>query len=82
LAIEFAPLLLRRHHQPEAREIIEEWRIDYNTERPHSSLKYQIPEEFAAARPFDKTQWAQLSIGIESGPHIGMQKGPLRRIGS
>lgn len=43
----------------EAREIIEEWRIDYNTERPHSSLKYQTPEEFAAARPFDKTQWAQ-----------------------
>ena len=41
----------------EAREIIEEWRIDYNTERPHSSLKYQTPEEFAAARPFDKTQW-------------------------
>ncbi|MEM6304398.1 MAG: IS3 family transposase [Pseudomonadota bacterium] len=27
----------------EAREIIEEWRIDYNTERPHSSLKYQTP---------------------------------------
>ena len=43
----------------EAREIIEKWRIDYNTERPHSSLKYQTPEEFAAARPFDKTQWAQ-----------------------
>jgi putative transposase len=30
------------------------------TDRPHSSLKYQTPEEFAAARPFDKTQWAQL----------------------
>ncbi|MBW7057968.1 integrase core domain-containing protein, partial [Paracoccus bogoriensis] len=43
----------------EAREIIEDWRIDYNPERPHSSLKYQTPEEFAAARPFDKTQWAQ-----------------------
>lgn len=42
----------------EAREIIEDWRIDYNIERPHSSLKYQTPEEFAAARPFDKTQWA------------------------
>lgn len=43
----------------EAREIIEEWRVDYNTARPHSSLKYQTPKEFAAARPFDKTQWAQ-----------------------
>ncbi|MBW7057983.1 integrase core domain-containing protein, partial [Paracoccus bogoriensis] len=43
----------------EAREIIEDRRIDCNTECPHSSLKYQIPEEFAAAKPFDKTQWAQ-----------------------
>lgn len=40
----------------EARELIEDWRIDYNTERPHSSLKYQTPEEFATARPFDRTQ--------------------------
>ncbi|MFK7941622.1 MAG: transposase, partial [Paracoccaceae bacterium] len=43
----------------EARQIIENWRIDYNTERPHSSLKYLSPEECAATRPFDKTQWAQ-----------------------
>ncbi len=42
----------------EAQEIIEDWRIDYNTQRPHSSLKYRTPEEFAEARPFDKTQWA------------------------
>lgn len=30
-----------------ARQVIEEWRIDYNTERPHSSLGYLTPEEFA-----------------------------------
>jgi putative transposase len=29
-----------------ARRIIEEWRIDYNTARPHSSLGYLTPEEF------------------------------------
>jgi len=29
-----------------ARRIIEEWRIDYNNERPHSSLGYLTPEEF------------------------------------
>jgi putative transposase len=33
----------------EARHIIEAWRIDYNEVRPHSSLAYQTPEEFAAA---------------------------------
>ena len=30
----------------QARRIIEEWRIDYNIERPHSSLGYLMPEEF------------------------------------
>lgn len=29
-----------------ARRIIEKWRIDYNNERPHSSLGYLTPEEF------------------------------------
>ncbi len=33
----------------EAREIIEAWRIEYNTERPHQALKYGTPTEFAAA---------------------------------
>ncbi len=32
----------------EARRIIEAWRVDYNEVRPHSSLAYQTPEEFAA----------------------------------
>jgi putative transposase len=32
----------------EARRIIEAWRIDYNTARPHSSLDYLTPEEFVA----------------------------------
>ena len=29
-----------------ARSTIEGWRIEYNTERPHSSLDDQTPEEF------------------------------------
>jgi Integrase core domain len=32
----------------EARRIIEAWRIDYNAVRPHSSLGYLTPDEFAA----------------------------------
>ena len=31
-----------------ARDIIEAWRIEYNTERPHSSLGNRTPQEFAA----------------------------------
>ena len=32
----------------EARQIIEAWRIDYNTNRPHTSLNGLTPTEFAA----------------------------------
>lgn len=28
------------------RQVIEDWRVDYNTERPHSSLDNLTPEEF------------------------------------
>ena len=38
----------------EARQIIEAWRVESDTARPHSSLGYRTPEEFAAsaaARP-------------------------------
>jgi putative transposase len=35
----------------EARVVIEQWRAQYNQERPHSSLGYQTPREFA--RQFD-----------------------------
>lgn len=31
----------------DARETIEAWRIDYNESRPHSSLKYLSPMEYA-----------------------------------
>ncbi len=33
-----------------ARRIIEAWRIEYNTERPHSSLGNRTPQEFATER--------------------------------
>jgi len=33
-----------------ARDIIEAWRIEYNTERPHSSLGNRTPQEFAVDR--------------------------------
>ena len=35
----------------DAQEIIENWRVDYNRERPHSSLGDLTPEEFAASLP-------------------------------
>jgi len=55
----------------EAERIIENWRVDYNENRPHSSLNHQTPEEFAANRPFHKPQWAaalELSEGSAPPP--------------
>jgi putative transposase len=34
-----------------ARRVIEDWRIEYNTERPHSSLGQLTPEQFAKNGP-------------------------------
>jgi hypothetical protein len=33
----------------EAQVVIEQWRCEYNHERPHSSLGYQTPSEYADA---------------------------------
>ena len=45
----------------EARQIIEDWRIDYNTNRPHTSLNGLTPTEFAA-RPKEGQNWNRLSL--------------------
>jgi len=36
-------------HCPEAKVLGEQYRREYNTERPHSALDYQTPAEFAAS---------------------------------
>jgi putative transposase len=35
---------------PHVRAALEAWRVDYNTERPHSRLGWMTPETYAAAR--------------------------------
>jgi putative transposase len=43
----------------EARVVIEQWRLEYNTERPHSSVRYQTPAEFACR--------ADIPLGLRLG---------------
>jgi putative transposase len=44
----------------EARSVSEEWRVDYNEQRPHRSLQQQTPAEFAAK--CSSKQPAELSL--------------------
>ena len=54
----------------EAETIVETWRQSYNHERPHSSLAYQTPAEFAAAwrlisATMEKSsQWEEMSLSL------------------
>lgn len=68
LAVEaFASLL-------EARVVIEDWRIEYNTVRPHSSLGWRPPSLYAVAsasgapRPIE---YQLLSQGLDQQPGAG-----------
>ena len=45
-----------------AREKISNWRLDYSEQRPHSSLVYQTPLEFASALRLGKTDSAVTDI--------------------
>jgi hypothetical protein len=46
----------------EVREQIEQWRIDYNTDRPHISLGYSSPIKFA------EEHYKRLSVDISLYP--------------
>lgn len=39
----------------EAKFVIENWRIDYNNKRPHSSLGFQTPSEYVVKWKSEQT---------------------------
>jgi len=65
----------------DARWVVDRWRLDYNHLRPHSSLEYQTPAEFAArclpsapksasAKPQQTSPLRQGSGPLTPDPHI------------
>jgi putative transposase len=68
----------------EAKQKIEAWREDYNRERPHSSLGYQTPEEFARGlRPFAVESFDSAGCSARQGnpggrASLGLDPPPLR----
>ncbi len=57
-----------------AQEVVEAWRNEYNEERPHSSLDYRTPAEFAAHCRNSGRPTASLRSGNAEAP------GPAQRI--
>ena len=54
----------------EARRKISAWRLEYNEQRPHSSLNYRTPKEFAAiAESFSKAEMGQEDSNAVPLPH-------------
>lgn len=53
----------------QAREIIEAWRTEYNTERPHSSLGNLTPAEYAARRSPRTPEGVHLTADSKSVPY-------------
>jgi putative transposase len=60
----------------DARRQIETWRGHYNTDRPHSSLGYRTPEEFAALNRADPLPHAP--IPAQAGVAINDSRRMLR----
>ena len=60
----------------QARRIIEAWRIDYNEVRPHSSLRYQTPEEFAAV--WAEAKQARRTATSPRTPHPAIVLGRIK----
>ena len=53
---------------PHARAVLEEWRVDYNIERPHSRLGWMSPSTYAAARRSAALRYTDGSGTKPAGP--------------
>ena len=55
----------------EAQQIIEAWRVDYNTVRPHRSLDQLTPAAYAAACAGSATGWGACSAApLSTGEQV------------
>jgi transposase InsO family protein len=69
--------LLNRELFPSLREaklIVEEYRLEYNHRRPHSSLEYQTPAGFAAATRGGATPLRLAALASAPSPHLAKEE--------
>ena len=61
----------------EARCVLDEWRLDYNHHRPHSSLDWQTPAAFAAKLKDAEETAGVFSVAFPTDPPVGAAPLPL-----
>lgn len=61
----------------EVRTLKEEWRMDYNAERPHKSLGYLSPIKFAALKSLEKKHELELYPQTANGNHSNFEESRL-----
>ena len=64
----------------EARLITEDFRLEYNHRRPHSSLEYLTPAAFAAATRGGATPLRLAALACAPSPHLAKDQPPLTLI--
>lgn len=61
----------------EVRTMTEEWRVDYNTERPHKSLGYLSPIRYAEKHNQSSLNQAKLCPQTANGNHLKIEESRL-----
>jgi putative transposase len=60
----------------DAREKIEAWRVDYNTQRPHSALGYLTPAAFARRATALRSPTAPCALSLGPSPVLAVPEDP------
>ena len=61
----------------DARQKIEAWRQDYNEQRPHSSLGYRTPREFALRNPGRRKDLGGVAVGQGNSIAVPLPHTPI-----
>jgi hypothetical protein len=56
---------------PEARYVLDEWRLEYTHRRPHRGIRWQTPVAFAAAREDKTARQDGGRVATRAGPAVG-----------
>jgi hypothetical protein len=63
---------------PEARYVLDEWRLEYTHHRPHRGIRWQTPAAFAAAREDKTARQDGGRVATLAGPAVPVRVPPAQ----